>query len=152
MTCAGLLRSSSQDDAESSSSSSGYVTVDKAAVISRRQGTSPGGGGGGGGSNRGSFYASGTQSAYGSRDASPDWDPNTSQPRRVAAYPAAPPSMIISTRRATSVEERGAWPPPGARLDGRDASLETTDQTGNVDLIGQRTSFFLSVLISYCIS
>ena len=44
---------------------------------------------------------------------------------------AAPPSMIISTRRATSVEERGAWPPPGARLGGRDASLETTDQTGS---------------------
>ena len=94
----GLVRSSSQDDAESSESS-GYATVDR--VVTRR-GTSSGSASGA--SNRGSFYASGTQSAYGSRDASPD----NNGPRRVTAYPAAPPSMIITPshtpRRAASVE------------------------------------------------
>jgi len=95
----GLVRSSSQDDAESSVSS-GYATVDR--VVTRR-GTSSGSAASGA-SNRGSFYASGTQSAYGSRDASPD----NGGPRRVTAYPAAPPSMIITPshtpRRAASVE------------------------------------------------
>ena len=100
----GLVRSSSQDDAESSAASSGYATVDR---TTSHRGTSSGSGA----SNRGSFYASGTQSAYGSRDASPD----TSGPRRVTAYPAAPPSMIITPshtpRRAASVDpETGDTP------------------------------------------
>lgn len=94
-----LVRSSSQDDTESSGSSSGYATADRPVTRRAQTGSSTTGT-----SNRGSFYASGTQSAYGSRDTSPD----PSGPRRVAAYPAAPPSMIITPshtpRRAASVE------------------------------------------------
>lgn len=66
-------------------------------------------------SNRGSIYASGTQSAYGSRDASPDKAGQTILGgvgglgmRRISPYPAAPPSMIITPshtpHRAMSVE------------------------------------------------
>lgn len=58
-----------------------------------------------GATKRSSFYQSGTQSAYGSRDASPD---KLGKPRKVTPYPMAPPSMIISPsmtpRRAPSVE------------------------------------------------
>ena len=96
----GLVRSSSQDDAESSSASSGYATADRPVNL-RTSGSASGTGM----SNRGSFYASGTQSAYGSRDASPDL---SAGPRRVTGYPAAPPSMIITPshtpRRAASVD------------------------------------------------
>jgi len=99
-----LVRSSSQDDAESSASSSGYATADR--VVSRRGGSSASSAAAA--SNRGSFYASGTQSAYGSRDASPDISGRGDGPRRVTGYPAAPPSMIITPshtpRRAASVE------------------------------------------------
>ena len=102
----GLVRSSSQDDAESSASS-GYATADRAVT---RRGTSSGGSASSAAaaSNRGSFYASGTQSAYGSRDASPETSGRGDGPRRITAYPAAPPSMIITPshtpRRAASVE------------------------------------------------
>ena len=55
--------------------------------------------------NRGSFYQSGTQSAYGSRDTTPE---RTLGGSRKSPYPVAPPSMIISPsmtpRRAPSVE------------------------------------------------
>ena len=109
----GLVRSSSQDDAESSSSSSGYATVNRA--VGRHETSSGSASSTAGASNRGSFYASGTQSAYGSRDASPDTSGRGEGPRRVTAYPAAPPSMIITPshtpRRAASVEPDAADTP-----------------------------------------
>ena len=59
---------------------------------------------------RSSIYASGTQSAYGSRDASPDKTPSrvVLGVRKISPYPIAPPSMIITPsqtpKRADSVE------------------------------------------------
>ena len=56
-------------------------------------------------SNRNSMYASGTQSAYTSRDSSPE------KSKKRSPYPAAPPSMIITPshtpRRAPSSERDG---------------------------------------------
>ena len=104
----GLVRSSSQDDADSSAASSGYATAD---TVVRRGATSSGSASStSAASKRGSFYASGTQSAYGSRDTSPD-----TSGRRTAAYPAVPPSMIITPshtpRRAASVESEAGDTP-----------------------------------------
>ena len=54
---------------------------------------------------RSSFHASGTQSAYSSRDASPS---KGYRPRKISPYPAAPPTMIITPshtpKRSESVE------------------------------------------------
>merc|ERR1719277_551609 len=55
-------------------------------------------------SGSGSFYKSGTQSAYGSRGTSPE----KQKVRKISGLPAAPPSMIITPtmtpKRAQSVE------------------------------------------------
>lgn len=63
---------------------------------------------GGTGSNRNSIYASGTQSAYTSREASPEKGWRLPSSSSTSPYPRAPPSMIISPshtpRRAMSVE------------------------------------------------
>lgn len=66
-------------------------------------------------SNRGSVYASGTQSAYGSRDPSPDKVGLAAAAaaglRRISPYPVAPPSMIITPshtpRREQSIDRGG---------------------------------------------
>jgi chromosome segregation ATPase len=107
-------RSSSQDDAESSTSGYSTASVDRS-VVRRPAAVGSVGVTTSGAASRSSFYTSGTQSAYGSRDASPDTTGRSvsgggsSAARRITSYPVAPPSMIITpsqtpTRRAASVE------------------------------------------------